>query len=307
MQNDYLDFEHELQAIDLAISDCTDQPKLAQLSKQRAAILAQLYKKLDAWQIVQMARHPDRPHAKDFIDTITTNQVFLSGDRITGRCPATIACIAKIKNQPVVIVGQNKGRSIQERMQHQYGMPNPCGYRLALRAFKLAERYNYPILTLIDTPGAFPGIDGEIQNQSAAISENLLFLSQVKVPVINIVIGEGMSGGALGIGVGDRLAMLQNSILSVISPEGCASILWKDAKMAKMATQSMKITADELLKLGLIDAIIDEGPNQCAHNDFLATKKNVTEYILTHVRELGKLDKDALIKQRQQKLMRHGI
>ena len=141
-----------------------------------------------------MARHPDRPHAKDFIDTITTNQVFLSGDRITGRCPATIACIAKIKNQPVVIVGQNKGRSIQERMQHQYGMPNPCGYRLALRAFKLAERYNYPILTLIDTPGAFPGIDGEIQNQSAAISENLLFLSQVKVPVINIVIGEGMSG-----------------------------------------------------------------------------------------------------------------
>lgn len=307
MQNDYLDFEHELQAIDLEISDCTDHPKLAQLSKQRTAILAQLYKKLNAWQIVQMARHPDRPHAKDFIDTITTNPVFLSGDRITGRCPATIACIAQIKNHPVVIVGQNKGRSIQERMQHQYGMPNPCGYRLALRAFKLAERYNYPILTLIDTPGAFPGIDGEIQNQSAAISENLLFLSQVKVPVINIVIGEGMSGGALGIGVGDRLAMLQNSILSVISPEGCASILWKDAKMAKMATQSMKITADELLKLGLIDAIINEGPNQCAHNDFLATKENVIEYILTHLRELDKLDKDALVNQRQQKLMRHGI
>ena len=307
MQTDYLDFEHELQAIDQALFDATDNTTYLQLMTTRQQILKELYQKLSAWQIIQMARHPDRPHSKDFIKALITDPVFLSGDRITGRCPATLACVGIIDQQPVVVVSQNKGRSIQERMDHQYGMPNPCGYRLALRAFKLAEQYNYPIITLIDTPGAFPGIDGEIQNQSAAISENLLFLSQVKVPVINIVIGEGMSGGALGIGVGDRLAMLRNSILAVISPEGCASILWKDSKMAKEAAEAMKITADDLMGLGLIDSIIDEGPSQCAHHDFTATKDNVLRYIREQLIQLKQQSVDSLITNRQKKLMNHGL
>ncbi len=305
MLSDYLNFEAPLQSIDQEIANAplSDQKNL---ERKREKILNSLYKNLDDWQVTQLARHPDRAHAKDVIDAITDTRVSLSGDRLTGKCPATCAYIAKIDSHPVVIVAQQKGRSIQERIAHQYGMPNPCGYRLAMRAFELAKRYHYPIITLIDTPGAFPGIEGEIQNQSAAISENLVYLSQVPTPVINIIIGEGMSGGALGIGVGDRMAMYQNSIFSVISPEGCAAILWKDAKKAKDACHKMQITANRLIGHNLIDDIISEGKYGAAHVDFNGCFTATKQYIIEQIKHLKALPTDELLKQREQKLLQYG-
>jgi acetyl-CoA carboxylase carboxyl transferase subunit alpha len=297
MQSDYLDFEHPLETLD-ASETGTDT--------QRHNLLKKLYQNLSPYQQLMLARHRDRPHFKDYLQTLFKNIIPLSGDRVTGRCPATLALMAEFEDQPVIVIGHQKGRSLQSRINHQYGMPNPCGYRMALRAFKLAEKYQIPILTFIDTPGAYPGIDAEIQNQSSAISENIMYLSTVKTPVINTIIGEGMSGGALGIGVGDHMLMLENSVFSVISPEGCAAILWNDASMKEKTAQLMQINATSLLKHGLIDQIIPEGKYHAAHVDWEGT----FEQTKTHIRQTLKTLCDQPIKttlaKRQKKLYQYG-
>jgi len=297
MLNDYLDFEQPLEAFD--ISKTGTKP-------ERDALLRTLYQNLSPFQKLMVARHRDRPHFIDFFSSLFTDPVPLSGDRLTGRCPATLAMMAQFEGQPVIVVGHQKGRSLQDRTRHQYGMPNPCGYRMALRAFKLAEKYQIPLITFIDTPGAYPGIDAEIQNQSSAISENIMYLSQIKTRVINVIIGEGMSGGALGIGVGDQMLMLENSVFSVISPEGCAAILWNDANMKEKTADLMQITAQSLLQHGLIDAIILEGKYQAAHVDWEGTFEHTRAQVKQSLTDLNKTDIDSLISHRQKKLFTYG-
>jgi acetyl-CoA carboxylase carboxyl transferase subunit alpha len=297
MLTDYLDFEQPLETFDaLKTGSATNREKL----------LKTIYKTLTPYQQMMVARHRDRPQTLDYIQALFSTPISLSGDRVSGRCPATVAVLAKFQQQPVIVVGHQKGRCTQDRIRHQYGMPNPCGYRLALRAFKLAEKYQIPIITLIDTPGAYPGINAEIQNQSSAISENIMYLSTVKTPVINVIIGEGMSGGALGIGVGDQMLMLENSVFSVISPEGCAAILWNDARMKEQTAQLMQINPQSLLQHGLIDQIIPEGKYHAAHVDWEGTFDKVGQYLITTLHALQKQDLNHLVALREKKLFKYG-
>ncbi|MEC7120310.1 MAG: acetyl-CoA carboxylase carboxyltransferase subunit alpha [Pseudomonadota bacterium] len=259
---------------------------------------------ISAWQTVQIARHPERPLFLDYINHLFTEFDPLHGDRLYGDDGALIGGLARFDGQPVMVIGQHKGRSTRERIQHNFGMPNPEGYRKALRLCHMAERFGLPILTFIDTPGAYPGVGAEERGQAEAIARNLAELSSLNVPIIATVIGEGGSGGALAIGVADRVLMLSNSIYSVISPEGCAAILWKTNEKAAQASEAMAMTADRLYALGLIEQVIDEGEG--AHLQPQAVMQKLHLALRAELAGLVGLEGEERCAQRYQRMMRFG-
>ena len=253
-----------------------------------------------AWERVELARQLERPKSLDYINQIFDDFIELHGDRNFGDDKSIIGGIAKLQGMAVTVIGEQKGKNVKENMQRNFGMPEPEGYRKALRLMKQAEKFNRPIITFIDTPGAYPGIGAEERGQGEAIAKNMMEMSMLKVPIICIVIGEGSSGGALAIGIGDRVIMLENAIYSILSPEGFASILYKDASKAKQAAEDMKITAKDLKSLGIIDEIIKE-PKDGAQNDFEKVTKSIKKYLISNIEELQKLSKEELIEKRYQK------
>ncbi len=265
-----------------------------------------LYKNLTGWQKVQVSRHPDRPYTLDYIKGMTTNFIELHGDRNMGDDKAIVGGFASIDNQPVMILGHQKGRNTKERQYRNFGMANPEGYRKALRFMKLAEKFNRPVITLIDTPGASPGLEAEERGQGEAIAKNLMEMAVLKVPIICVVIGEGASGGALGIGVGDKIAMLENSWYSVISPENCSTILWHSWEFKEKAAEALKLTGNDMLKNGLIDKIIKE-PLGGAHSDREAMFKTVKSELKRTLKELKELSTEELINQRIEKFSNMGV
>ncbi|TAK77396.1 MAG: acetyl-CoA carboxylase carboxyltransferase subunit alpha, partial [Gammaproteobacteria bacterium] len=270
------------------------------------ALIKDTFSRLTPWQITQLARHPQRPHSIDYISRIFTEFDELSGDRALSAGPSIIAGIARLEGQPVMVISHEKGRKTQEKIERNFGMPSPEDYRKALRLMKMAERFKLPILTFIDTPGAYPGIGAEERNQSEAIARNLFVLSRLKTPIICTVIGEGGSGGALAIGVGDRVFMLQYAIYSVISPEGCASILWKSAEKASEAAEAMNLTADKIIKLGLIDGIIPE-PLGGAHRHYDVMAQTLKKHLVQQLTELQSYPLSTLVEERYKRLMSYGL
>jgi acetyl-CoA carboxylase carboxyl transferase subunit alpha len=264
-----------------------------------------IFDNLTAWQISQVSRHPQRPYTQDYIQAIFKNFKELHGDRAYSDDPAIIGGLAEFEGQSVMVIGHQKGRDIKERQHRNFGMPRPEGYRKALRLFKLAEKFSLPIITLIDTPGAYPGIGAEERGQSEAIARNLYVMTELQVPIISLVIGEGGSGGALALGVSDRLSMLEFSTYSVISPEGCASILWKKAEMAEVAADTLGITSTKLKKLGLVDEIISE-PLGGAHRDYKVTMKNVKQTLKDQLIELKATSINELLENRYERLTSFG-
>ena len=303
-----LDFEKKIEEIKEEINLAKikgDTHAVDTLKKELNKEIEKTFKNLSPYQKLQLARHPDRPHAIDIINLIMDEKYELHGDRHFRDDPSVVCFIGMIDNEKCVVIGEEKGRNTKEKIKRNFGMPHPEGYRKALRVAKLAEKFNLPILFLIDTPGAYPGIGAEERGQSEAIARNLFELSRIKIPTISVVIGEGGSGGALAIGVADKLAMLKYSVFSVISPEGCASILWGDSSKAEIATKALKISAEELKELGLIDDIIDESI-EGAHRNYEKTAENIKNYFLTQVNELKKLDKETLLQKRFQKYLNYG-
>ncbi|WP_316678621.1 acetyl-CoA carboxylase carboxyl transferase subunit alpha [uncultured Tolumonas sp.] len=283
--------------------DLTDEIK--HLEKKNEELTRKLFSDLGAWQISQVARHPQRPYTEDYLARIFTDFDELAGDRAFADDKAIVGGIARLDGQPVMVIGHQKGRDTQEKIKRNFGMPKPEGYRKALRLMQMAERFKMPIITFIDTPGAYPGVGAEERGQSEAIARNLKVMSSLKVPVICTVIGEGGSGGALAIGVGDRVNMLQYSTYSVISPEGCASILWKSADKANVAADAMGITATRLKELKLIDGIVPE-PLGGAHRNVDEMASLLKQRILADLKELQQLNTPELLKQRYQRLMANG-
>ncbi|MDC6486363.1 MAG: acetyl-CoA carboxylase carboxyltransferase subunit alpha [Methylophilaceae bacterium] len=315
MKLQYLEFEKPLQDLASKVEELekahNDNPKLniakeiKQLQSKRDDLLHEIYDQLNAWQISQVSRHPQRPYTNDYIDNLFTDFQELHGDRAFADDAAIIGGLANFEDQPVMVVGQQKGRDTKERQYRNFGMPKPEGYRKALRLFRLAEKFNLPVITLIDTPGAYPGIDAEERGQSEAIARNLYAMTELRTPIIGIVIGEGGSGGALALGVVDHLMMLQFSTYSVISPEGCASILYKDAKKADIAAESLGITAEYLKKVGLADEIIPE-PLGGAHRNIPATMESVKQSLSKQLNRIQKQPIDILLSTRYQRLMSYG-
>ena len=279
--------------------------EIAKLEQKSRELTAYIFKNLSSWQIVQLARHPKRPYTLDYINYIITDFDELHGDRNFSDDKSIIAGIGLLDNIPVMIIGQQKGRDTKEKVFRNFGMPHPEGYRKALRLMQLAEKFNLPIITFIDTPGAYPGIEAENRGQSEAIAYNLKEMSTLKVPIICVVIGEGCSGGALGIGVGDRILMLQYSYYAIISPEGCAAILWKNSEKAAEAAHVMGITANRLLEIGLIDEIIPE-PLGGAHRSAQDIANILKERLITHLSQIKKWSTDALLENRYSRLMKIG-
>ena len=303
-----LDFEKKIEEIKEQIDVAKikgDSHAASTLQKELEKEIEKTFKNLTPYQKLLLARHPDRPHAIDIIDIIMDEKVEIHGDR-EFRDDASIICyIGMIEDLKCVVIGEEKGRNTKEKLARNFGMPHPEGYRKALRVAKIAEKFDLPILFLVDTPGAFPGIGAEERGQSEAIAKNLFELSKIKTPTVSVVIGEGGSGGALAIGVADKFAMLKYSVFSVISPEGCAAILWGDNSKAQTATKALKISAEELKELGLIDDIIDE-PLEGAHNDYEATANNIKNYFLKNAKELKELDKNTLLQKRFEKYLNYG-
>ena len=256
--------------------------------------------KITAWDKVQLARQLNRPKALDYINLLFEDFIELYGDRCFGDDKSVIGGIATLEGMPVTVIGEQKGKNVKENMERNFGMPEPDGYRKALRLMKQAEKFKRPIITFIDTPGAYPGIGAEERGQGEAIARNLMEMSRIKVPIICIVIGEGSSGGALAIGVGDKVVMLENAVYSVLSPEGFASILYKDSSKAKEAAENMKLTANDLKKLGIIDKIIKE-PENGAQNDFETVVNDIKKYLVQNIKKLEELTEKELIEQRYEK------
>ncbi len=291
----FLDFEQPVAELEAKIKELryvsndrelNINEEINKLQKRSAELIKTIFSSLSAWQISQVARHPQRPHTLDYITRIITDFEELHGDRNIADDPAIICGMGRLENRPVAIIGHQKGRDTNDRIYRNYGMPRPEGYRKALRIMQLAERFQLPLLTFIDTPGAHPGIDAEERGQSEAIAKNLLVMSELKTPIIAAVIGEGGSGGALAIGVADLVFMLQYSIYSVISPEGCASILWKNADKAEDAAEALGITAPRLKQLELIDGIVDEPPGG-AHRDYDAVARTLKQTLLDGLESLS--------------------
>lgn len=311
----YLEFERPIAELEAKIEELrrvgTDsavniQDEISRLESKSRDLTASIFRNLNAWQIVQLARHPLRPYSLDYISKIFTDWDELHGDRAFADDKALIAGIARLDNEPVMIIGQQKGRDTKEKLARNFGMPHPEGYRKALRIIQLAEKFNLPIITFIDTPGAYPGVGAESRGQSEAIARNLLVMSKLKVPILCVVIGEGCSGGALGIGVGDKTLMLQYAYYATISPEGCATILWKSATKAEEAAEVMGITADRLLKLKLIDEIIPE-PLGGAHRNLEQTAASIKNALIQNLRPLKNTSTETLLKKRYQRWMSMGI
>lgn len=304
----YLDFEKSIKQIDEDITAAKirgDEDAVEILNKNLEKEISKVYKNLNEYQRLQLARHPDRPYAIDYIRALLQDARELHGDRAFRDDPSIVCYLGIMGNRKIAVIAEQKGRGTKNKLKRNFGMPHPEGYRKALRVAKLAEKFNLPILFLIDTPGAYPGLGAEERGQSEAIARNLYELSDLKTPTIAVVIGEGGSGGALAIGVADRLAMLQNSIFSVISPEGCAAILWNDPSKSEAATKALKITAEELKELGLIDDVIKE-PKTGAHRDKDGAIEALGNYVLTELHKLDDLSIDELISRRQQKILRFG-
>ncbi len=310
----FLDFEQPIAELEAKIEELryvTDDSninigeEIERLRAKSEALTTDIFSSLSPWQIAQLARHPERPYTNDYIDRIFTDFDELHGDRAFADDPAIVGGLARLMGRPVMVIGHQKGRDTKSKVRRNFGMPKPEGYRKALRLMRLAERFRLPVFTFIDTPGAYPGVGAEERGQSEAIARNLFEMSQFRVPIICTVIGEGGSGGALAIGVGDRVLMLEYSIYSVISPEGCASILWKSAEKAKDAAEAMGITADRNLALGLVDRMVDE-PLGGAHRDPDAMAERLKNELLTHLEELEALDEEELLKKRHQKIISFG-
>lgn len=314
MTPSYLAFEQpiaDLQAKIEELSSATEDvdvdvaEEIAKLQNKCDELTKSIFKNLDPWQVSQVARHPSRPFTQDYIDAIFTEFEEMHGDRAFADDPAIIAGVARLRGQAVAVIGHQKGRDTKGNLHRNFGMPKPEGYRKALRVMKFAEKFKLPLITLIDTPGAYPGIGAEERGQSEAIARNLITMADLRTPIICTVIGEGGSGGALAIGVGDRINMLQYSTYSVISPEGCASILWKSADKAADAAQAMGITSDRLKDLGLIDRIIEE-PLGGAHRDHVAMAASLEVVLAEELSQLSSMLFDDLIRQRTEKLRSFG-
>jgi acetyl-CoA carboxylase carboxyl transferase subunit alpha len=280
--------------------------EVKRLQSKSRALTNSIFANLSPWQITQLARHPQRPYTLDYVSLIFTDWQELHGDRMYSDDLAIVGGLARLEGQPVVLIGHQKGRDTKERVRRNYGMPKPEGYRKALRLMRMAERFRIPIITLIDTPGAYPGIGSEERGQSEAIARNLFEMSHLAAPILSVVIGEGGSGGALAIGVCDRLVMLQFSVYTVISPEACASILWKSTDKKEIATDAMGGTADRLKKLGLVDEVLKE-PNGAAHRDPQAMADIVKESMVKHLAELSNQPITSLLDARQARLRGFGV
>ena len=279
--------------------------EIIEISKKIDFVTKGIFADLSDWQTIQLARHPDRPYSLDYLQTVFTDFEELHGDRTFGDDPAIVGGFARLNGEVVMVIGQQKGRTTKEKLYRNFGMPHPEGYRKALRLMKLAEQFDIPVLTLIDTPGAYPGINAEARGQSEAIARNLREMAVLRVPIICLVIGEGCSGGALGIGVGDELLMQEYSYFATISPEGCASILWKSAEYAPQAAEIMGITAKRLLKLKIVDQIVKE-PLGGAHRNPAEAAELVRKALSIELQNLQKLSIDALLEKRYAKMMDYG-
>ncbi len=316
MNINYLEFEQpiadllahieELKRLSSDSSSSVDlTTELNQLEKKNLELTKKIFSSLSDWQISQLSRHPMRPYTMDYIERIFTDYHELAGDRAFADDKAIIGGLARLNGQSVMVIGHQKGRDIKERTLRNFGMPRPEGYRKAMRLMKLAEKFNIPVITFIDTPGAYPGVGAEERSQAGAIAESLKLMSDLKVPVICTVIGEGGSGGALAIGVGDRVNMLQYSTYSVISPEGCASILWKSADKASLAAEAMNITAHRIKDLGLIDNVVTE-PLGGAHRNYDEVAESLKQRLEADLSDLQNLPSESLLEQRYARLMKYG-
>ena len=314
MKNTFLDFEQpiadlegKIEALRLAQDDSALDiaDEISRLEKKGQTQTREIYAKLTAWQVSQVARHPQRPYTLDYLRLLFTDFEELHGDRAFADDHAIVGGLARFHGDPVMVIGHQKGRDTKEKIFRNFGMPRPEGYRKALRLMRLAEKFAIPVMTFIDTPGAYPGIDAEERGQSEAIGRNLYVMAELKVPIIVTIIGEGGSGGALAIGVGDLLQMLEYSTYSVISPEGCASILWKSAEKASEAAEIMGITAPRLKSLGLIDRIVNE-PIGGAHRDHSAMAKNLGKALREALHKLSAVPTGELLQARLARLMAYG-
>jgi acetyl-CoA carboxylase carboxyl transferase subunit alpha len=314
MNPNYLDFEQPIADLEAKIeelqlvgtdNDINIAEEITKLRDKNKKLTEKIYSNLSPWDIVKVARHPLRPYTLDYISRVFTDFDELHGDRHFGDDKAIVGGIARLDGQPVMVIGQEKGRGVQEKVRRNFGMPKPEGYRKALRLMGMAERFKLPIITLIDTPGAYPGIDSEERGISEAIARNLAVMSHLKTPIICLVIGEGSSGGALGIGVGDHLAMLQYSTYFVISPEGCANIIWKTSEKAPEAAEAMGLTSSILEDLGIVDHTIKE-PSGGAHRDIDLMAERIKEHLVNELAELNKLPIEELMSKRYERLMSYG-
>ena len=314
MDPNFLDFEQPIAELQAKISelryvtddsDINISQEIRTLERKAESLTNSIFSKLSAWQISQLSRHPNRPYTLDYIERIFTDFEFLHGDRSFANDSPIVGGIGRLEDRPVVVIGQQKGRDTREKISRNFGMPRPEGYRKALRLMRLAEKFRMPLLTLVDTPGAYPGIGAEERGQSEAIARNLFALAELKTPIICTVIGEGGSGGALAICVGDRINMLQYATYSVISPEGCASILWKSADKASQAAEAMGITATRLHSLKLIDSVIEE-PLGGAHRDYDQIAESLKQNLIDSLEALDSISIDKLLDQRYKKLMDFG-
>lgn len=315
MAMNFLDFEQPIAELEAKIdelkfvsndAEINIGEEISRLRAKSRALTTSIFANLTQWQITQLARHPQRPYALDYIGALFTEFHELHGDRMYADDAAIVGGLARFEGRPVMVIGHQKGRDTKERVRRNYGMPKPEGYRKALRLMKMAQRFQLPLITFIDTPGAYPGVGAEERGQSEAIARNLFEMAQLKAPVISVVIGEGGSGGALAIGVCDRLIMLQYSIYSVISPDGCASILWRSADKKDLAAEAMGVSAERLSKLGVVDEVLKE-PLGGAHREPQAMADTVKAALLRHLGELDALSIDDILKQRAARLRGFGV
>lgn len=314
MNPNYLDFEQPIAELEGKIEELSNvgsdadlnlADEIDRLRDKSTSLTEKIYADLSPWDIVRVARHPLRPYSMDYIGDIFTEFDELHGDRHFGDDKAIIGGVARLQGRPVMVIGQEKGRSVKDKVYRNFGMPKPEGYRKALRLMEMAERFKMPVVTLIDTPGAYPGIDSEERGISEAIAQNLAVMSRLRTPIVCIVIGEGSSGGALGIGVGDHLAMLQYSTYFVISPEGCANIIWKSSEFAPDAASAMGVTSSTLQDLGIVDATIPE-PLGGAHRNPAEMAQRIQAHLVEHVERLCAIDTDVMLEARYQRLMSYG-
>lgn len=315
MAMNFLDFEQPIAELEAKIdelkfvssdAEVNIGEEIARLRAKSRVLTTSIFSNLTQWQIAQLARHPQRPYTLDYVSTVFTDFQELHGDRMYADDHAIVCGPARLDGRPVMLIGQQKGRDTKERVRRNYGMPKPEGYRKALRLMRMAERFQMPLVTFIDTSGAYPGVGAEERGQSEAIARNLFEMSTLQVPIISVVIGEGGSGGALAIGVGDRLLMLQYSIYSVISPEGCAGILWRSADKKDLAAEAMGVSAERIAKLGVVDEVLKE-PLGGAHRDPQMMADTLKDALLRHLNDLQSKPLDQLMKSREQRLRNYGV
>ncbi len=310
----FLEFEQPIAELEAKIdelrfvgddSEINISEEVARLKAKSETLTKSIFSKLSAWQIAQIARHPMRPYTADYLKTLAPDFQEMHGDRMYADDPAIIGGVGRLDGRAMMFIGHQKGRDTKERVRRNYGMPKPEGYRKAQRLMRMAEKFSLPVVTFIDTPGAYPGVGAEERGQSEAIAYSLFLMAQLKTPIISVVIGEGGSGGALAIGVGDRLLMLQYSVYSVISPEGCASILWKSAEKAEQAAEAMRITADSLSEFGLVDEVLPE-PLGAAHRDATGMAEVIRNAVLKHLDDVERQSMEDVLADRQRRLAGFG-